>query len=68
MPKKNERVIPVTVSDESTADLQKLIDRTGMLQSEILRNAVTAALRTLAERDSLTLPIEFVISNNGKKK
>lgn len=63
MPKLNERVIPITISDETNEHLQKLISKTGLLQSELLRNAVTAALSTLAERDSVTLPMKFSIQN-----
>lgn len=68
MPKNGERVIPITISTETNEQLQKLIDTTGMLQSELLRNAVTAALSTLAERDSVTLPMKFAIQNGEHKK
>lgn len=57
----------MTVSGETNEQLQKIIDRTGMLQSEVLRNAITAALQTLSERDSLTLPIKFAIQNGEHK-
>lgn len=68
MPKSGERVIPITVSGESNADLKKIIDNTGLLQSDVLRYAVTAALKTLAERDSVSLPIKFNVSLNGEHK
>lgn len=68
MPKNGERVIPITISTETNEQLQRLIDNTGMLQSELLRNAVTAALSTLAERDSVTLPMKFSIQNGESKR
>lgn len=66
MPKANERVIPITIDGDTNTNLQKIIDNTQLLQSDVLRYAIQAALKTLAERDSVSLPIKFNVSLNGE--
>lgn len=66
MPQLNERVIPVNVSGEAEEDLKKIIEVSGMKQAHVLRYVLTAALRVLAERDSVTLPIRFTLNTNGE--
>lgn len=67
MPQKNETVIPVNMPGEAKEDLQKIMSLTGMRQADVLRYTLTAALRTLAEKDSVTLPIHFSINGEHKK-
>lgn len=64
MPKAGEKVIPVNMPEEAADDLQKIMSVTGMRQADVLRYTLVAALRTLAEKDSVTLPIHF--STNGE--
>lgn len=66
MPQRDERVIPVNVSGDTEQDLKKIIETSGMKQAHVLRYVLTAALRVLAERDTVTLPIKFIVNVNGE--
>lgn len=68
MPQRDERTIPVTVSGEAEKDLKKIMECSGMRQADTIRYVITAALRVLAERDSVTLPIKFVLQNGESHK
>ncbi len=67
MPKKNEKVIPVNMPQEAADDLQKIINTTGMRQADVLRYSLVAALRVLAEKDSVALPIHFTVNGEHKR-
>lgn len=67
MPKKNEKVIPVNMPQEAADDLQKIISTTGMRQADVLRYSLVAALRVLAEKDSVALPIHFSVNGEHKR-
>lgn len=68
MPKIGEKVIPVNMPEEAASDLEKVMSVSGMRQADVLRYALTAALRTLAEKNSVTLPIHFSVNGESKKK
>lgn len=67
MPKKSEKVFPVPVSEETDIALRRLVETTGLRQTDILRYAITAALQTLAEKDSISMPIHFSVNGEAKK-
>lgn len=67
MPKAGEKCVPVLVPEESANDLQKIISNTGLRQSDVLRYSLVAALRVLAEKDTVALPIKFSVNGaNGE--
>lgn len=67
MPKAGEKVIPVNMPEEAADDLQKIMETSGMRQADVLRYTLVAALRTLAEKNSVTLPIQFTVNGEHKK-
>lgn len=67
MPKAKERVFPVPVGPEADAALNKIVAQTGLRQTDVLRYAIVAALTTLAERDSISMPIHFSVNGDHKK-
>ena len=67
MQKAGEKVIPVNMPEEAADDLQKIMETSGMRQADVLRYTLVAALRTLAEKNSVTLPIQFTVNGEHKK-
>lgn len=68
MPQKGEKVFPVPVPEQADENLQKIMASTGLRQTDILRYAIIAALDTLAEKESVSLPIRFSTNGEHPKK
>lgn len=68
MPKAGEKVVPVNVPEEAADDLKKIMATTNMRQADVLRYTLVAALRVLAEKDSVTLPIHFTVNGEHQTK
>ncbi len=68
MPKLGEKVIPVNMPEEAANNLKKIIAATGLRQADVLRYTLIAALDTLAEKDSIVLPIHFTVNGEHPKR
>lgn len=68
MPKHGENVFPIPVSAEAAADLEAICEHSGLIKTHVLRYAIEAALRALAECDHVKLPIQFIIGNEHGRK